>query len=115
MTRRERIEQFRRAAGGEYVTSLMPAGEHRAVDSKAIANWCITQARARPVCFGCGNRFGGHIRPAAFLTAAPTTDRHAVAVAAMCVLCWFGKSPEQIEVAAIDMLRRQLCPRGRLL
>jgi hypothetical protein len=114
-SRHERIERFRRTADGHYVTSLRAAGEHRAADSSAIANWCMSQATARATCFGCRDRFGGHVKPAAFLTAAPEGNRHAVAVAAMCQWCWTRKTPEQIETDAVDMLRRQLCPRGRLL
>jgi hypothetical protein len=115
MSRRRRLERFQSLTDGRYIPSLMTAGEHRAVDSVAISNWCIARTTAHSTRFGCRGPFGEHIEPAAFLTATPDGDTRttSVAVAAICRGCWIRLTPEQIEAAALGMLRKNLNPKGR--
>ena len=106
----QRVEAFRRFAGGPCVTSLMEVGHHRATDSIAIGK-SLRRAIERPTCFGCFAEFCGPVQPSAFLTAAKEGDHTKVAVAGLCGRCW-QKSPERIEADALAMLRRQLVGNG---
>jgi hypothetical protein len=115
MSRQDRVAQFRRQAGGGwYDTSLRRAGEHRPSDGSAVRNWFLREPIVRPTCFGCRNSFTTERRPAAFLTVtASRSPRAGIAVSGLCQACWAKLSTAEIEAAALDVLRRQLNPRGR--
>ena len=113
-SRKKSLARFCERGGDLYDTSLRGARDHRPCDSSAIAHWHLTRAVARPTCFGCRGYFNGQVKPAAFLMAAPIRDRSTVAVAALCERCW-TLPPDQIELVALGVLRRQLCPHGRWL
>jgi hypothetical protein len=115
MSRPGRIERFRRAAaGGSFITSLRAAGAHHPRDSAAIAHWRLTEATARPTCFGCRDVFSAERRPGAFLTARASRSPHAgTAAAGICAECWSCMTPGEIETAALAVLRRNLSRHGK--
>jgi|SRR6476660_845202 hypothetical protein len=118
MTRPERIAQFRGATagkGGWLVTSLRIVGSHNAADAGAIRNWISTAPSRRPVCFGCANQFSPENKAAAFLTARSSRTNAGVAVSGICRTCWDTMTPDAVEQAAAEVLRRNLCPHGKFL
>jgi hypothetical protein len=119
MSRASRVAAFRRQIGSSPLdTSLLVVGRHRGCDSAAIAHWRMTEAATNPVCFGCSRRFSVEIRPGAFLTAtiANRSPKAGTAVAGLCLFCWSGMAPAEIEASAAALLRRQLSgPHGKLL
>jgi hypothetical protein len=108
-TRKDRVARFRATAGpAGYDTSLLAAGSHRPCDGGAILNWHLTRDALKPSCFVCHVQFSNTLEPAAFLTATSIKMPQAgVAVSAACENCW-KKSPETIESAAVDCLRKNL-------
>jgi hypothetical protein len=113
--RADRISAFRRKAGGAgFNTSLRAVGEHHPRDRAAIANWFMCEPSSHPTCFGCRALFTPTTRrPGGFLCAVSIRVPQAgIAVAGICAECWDSKSPEQIEAAALAVLRRQLGARG---
>jgi hypothetical protein len=114
--RSDRVTAFRRAAGASWFhTSLQPVGAHRQRDNAAIRNWYLREPIAKPTCFACRAPFTAQRRPRAFLTAVASRSPQAgIAVAAICK-CWNAMTPGEIETAAADLLRRQLCPHGHFL
>jgi hypothetical protein len=118
MTRPERIAEFRRTIAGKgwLTTSLRIAGSHHAADAGAIRGWILTAPTVRPVCFGCANQFSPENKAAAFLTARSSRAPNAgTAVSAICAGCWDTMTAHAVETAAAEVLRRNLCPRGRFL
>jgi hypothetical protein len=114
VSRCKRVAQFCQKSGGLYIISLLGAGKHRPCDGVAIANWHLSETLKRPNCFGCGGYFSRETRPAAFLTATGVSRQAGVAVCALCPTCW-NLPPEQIEAAALSVLRRHLNKSGRWL
>lgn len=114
MSRKKRVADFCRQSGGLYDVALRPENDCRPCDSGAITHWRLTEVTRRPICFGpCQRTFSDTVRPAAFLTA--TANRNAgVAVCAMCSRCW-SLPADQVEAAALSVLRRHLNKNGRWL
>jgi hypothetical protein len=111
-SRKDRLASFRAASGGDFVTALLPANEHRGPAAIAVANWLLTEAVRRPSCFCCHTAFGQKRRPFAFLTAASDLSPDVIAVSALCSVCSIELTPDTIEEAAIATLRRDLKVRG---
>jgi hypothetical protein len=107
--RRDRVQAFRDQAGaGGFETSLRAVGEHRPQDARAISNWFFAQPTA--TCFCCRSSVR---KPGAFLTVTASRAPGAgIAVSAICLGCWNDKTPEEIERAALELLRRNLGARG---
>jgi hypothetical protein len=109
--RHARVADFRRQAGkGGFETSLLPAGAHRPQDATAINNWFLREPTARPTCFVCRAQFGPARRPGGFLCATSVRlgPKGGIAVAACCSECWGSRSADEIEAAALSLLRKQL-------
>jgi hypothetical protein len=109
--RADRIAAFRQKAGkGGFETSLCAVGEHRPQDGRAINNWLLSEPTAKPTCFSCRAQFSPARRPGGFLTATATRagPKAGVAVAGCCAECWSNKSADEIEQAALALLRKQL-------
>jgi hypothetical protein len=106
-----RVKSFRQGAGkGGFLTSLFGADEVRSEHAAAIRNWYFEEQVRRPTCFACRAQFGSARRPGGFLcaTAVRAGPKAGVAVAGVCLECWATKTPDEIEAAALALLRRQL-------
>ena len=114
MSRQGRVARFRHQAGqGGYATSLRASGAHRPCDDAAIWNWRASESIANPVCFGCRSTFSAERRPGAFLTVRSSRSPQAgTAVSAVCNECWTSLTPDAIELAALELLRRNLNRHG---
>jgi hypothetical protein len=109
--RADRVAEFRQQAGkGGYETSLCAVGEHRPCDGRAITNWYLQEPIRRPTCFCCSASFSSNLRPGGFLcaTAVRAGPKAGIAVAGCCTGCWTNKSADEVEAAALALLRRQL-------
>jgi hypothetical protein len=116
MSQRRRLTQFcQQTSGGLYDTALLSVDNCRPCDSGAITQWRLTEVTRRPSCFGCQRSFSSTLRPAAFLTASGANRQAGTAVSACCTECWVNKPADQIEAAALGVLRRHLNKKGRLM
>lgn len=112
--RQDSVAAFRRQAGGAgFETSLRAVGEHQPRDGRAISNWFLQEPIRQPVCFCCRALFTPARRPGGFLTAVPIkAPKAGIAVAGICAQCWSEKTPQEIENAALALMRRNLGTRG---
>jgi len=110
--RRANIAAFRRDASHGLTTYLIGDDEDAMLDRaplllEAIAFWRANAATRKPICIGCKGQFTGEARVevAAFLLATSPASSGSASVSGICVTCWSGLSDDELERAALRVLR----------
>jgi len=108
--RRANLASFRRDAAHGLLTYLIEANDpldRTPVLRDAINFWRANAPTRKPICIGCKGQFTGEARVevAAFLLATSPASSGSASVSGICVTCWSGLSDDELERAALRVLR----------
>ena len=109
-SRRANLSAFKRDATHGLLTYLIEASDplDRAPLLRDAINFWRTNAPTRkPICIGCKASFTGEaqVDVAAFLLATSPASSGTASVSGICVTCWNGLSDDELERAALRVLR----------
>lgn len=109
--RRASVSAFRHTARAGLTTFLL-ASDDALLDRQpllrdAVAYWRANMPSRRPVCICCQGRFTGEARVevAAFLLATPSASPRNASVSGVCERCWNTLTDDQLEAAALRVLK----------